>query len=50
MPSVRKLTVDEVWALENKGKGQRKLIEEQYDSIIGEYLAGDYGDAVFDPC
>ena len=29
MPNVRKLTADEVWAHENKGKGQRKLIEEE---------------------
>jgi hypothetical protein len=49
MPSVRKLTADEVWALENKGKGQRKLIEEQYDAIIGEYSAGDYGEAMLEP-
>ncbi len=49
MPSVRKLSADEVWALENKGKGQRKLIEEQYDSIIGEYSEGEYGEAVLEP-
>ena len=49
MPSVRKLNADEVWALENKGKGQRKLIEEQYDSIFGEYGAGEYGEAVLAP-
>lgn len=49
MPNVRKLTAEEVWSLENKGKGQRKLIEEQYDSIIGEYSAGDYGEAMLEP-
>jgi hypothetical protein len=49
MPSVRKLNPDEVWALENKGKGQRKLVEEQYDGIIGEYAIGDYGEAVLEP-
>jgi hypothetical protein len=49
MPSVRKLNADEVWALENKGKGQRKLIEELYDSIIGDYSEGDYGEAVLEP-
>ena len=49
MPSVRKLSADEVWALENKGKGQRKLIEEQYDAIFGEYAEGEYGEAVLDP-
>jgi hypothetical protein len=49
MPSVRKLSADEVWALENKGKGQRKLIEEQYDAIISDYSKGDYGEAVLEP-
>jgi hypothetical protein len=49
MPSVRKLSADEVWEIENKGKGQRKLIEEQYDSIIGEYSEGEYGEAVLEP-
>ena len=49
MPSVRKLNPDEVWAIENKGKGQRKLIEEQYDAILGEYNEGEYGEAVLEP-
>ncbi|HNP71568.1 MAG TPA: hypothetical protein PLO33_08335 [Kouleothrix sp.] len=49
MPNVRKLSQDEVRAIENKGKGQRKLIEEQYDEILGEYGEGDYGEALLDP-
>ena len=49
MPSVRKLNTDEVRALENKGKGQRKLIEEQYDAILGEYDRGEYGEALLEP-
>jgi len=49
MPNVRKLSADEVWTLENKGKGQRKLVEEQYDAIISDYSAGDYGEAVLEP-
>jgi hypothetical protein len=48
MPMVRKLSVDEVRDIENKGKGQRKLIEEEYDTIIGEYSEGDYGEAMLD--
>ena len=48
MPQVRKLTHEEVQAFQNKGKGQRKLVEEQYDAIIGEYAAGDYGEASLD--
>jgi hypothetical protein len=49
VPSVRKLTPEEVQALENKGKGQRKLAEEQYDAILGEYAPEDYGEAVLEP-
>ncbi len=49
MPHVRNLTLDEVWALENKGKGQRKLIEEEYDAILNEYSEGDYGEALLEP-
>lgn len=49
MPSVRKLNPDEVRAIENRGKGQRKLIEEQYDELLREYNPGDYGEADLDP-
>jgi hypothetical protein len=49
MPNIRKLSPDEVKTIENKGKGQRKLIEEQYDSILGEYEVGDYGEATLEP-
>lgn len=49
MPQMRKLAPDEVKALENKGKGQRKLIEEQYDAILSEYVNGDYGEAYLEP-
>ena len=48
MPQVRKLAPEEVQALENKGKTQRKLIEEQYDALLSEYNAGDYGEATLD--
>ena len=43
MPSIRKLTPEEMKALENRGKGQRKLVEEEYDAILREYTVGDYG-------
>lgn len=36
MPSVRKLTNQEVDQINNKGKGQRKLVEEAYDTILSE--------------
>ncbi len=49
MPNVRKLSYEEVRAIENKGKGQRKLIEEQYDAILNEYALGEYGEAMLEP-
>jgi hypothetical protein len=49
MPQMRKLAAEEVQALENKGKGQRKLVEEQYDAILSEYAVGDYGEAILEP-
>jgi len=48
MPQVRKLSPEEVEALQNKGKGQRKLTEELYDSILSDYAVGDYGEATLD--
>ncbi len=45
MPIVRKLSPGEVQTLEYKGKGQRKLIEEQYDAFLADYQADDYGEA-----
>lgn len=49
MPSVRKLTPEEVRAVENRGKGQRKIVEEQYNEILSEYSSGDYGEAELSP-
>jgi hypothetical protein len=45
MPTVRKLAPEEVQTIENKGKGLRKLIEEQYDGFLAEYDTGEYGEA-----
>jgi hypothetical protein len=45
MPTVRKLDPQEVQTLENRGKGQRKLIEEQYAAFLADYQAGEYGEA-----
>lgn len=45
MPTVRKLSPEEVQTIEYKGKGVRKLTEEQYDSFLSEYDVGDYGEA-----
>ena len=51
MPIVRKMTEQEVQQLNNKseGKGQRKLVEEEYDAILSEYDEGDYGEVTLDP-
>jgi hypothetical protein len=45
MPTVRKLSEEEVRTIENKGKGLRKLIEEEYDMFLSDYKIGDYGEA-----
>jgi hypothetical protein len=49
MPQVRKLTPAEVQTLEYKPTGQRKLIEQQYDTILSDYAAGEYGEAALEP-
>src|SRR4051794_10070198 len=46
MPSFRKLEPEQIKAYQDKGKGERKLIEEQYDAILGDYAIGDYGEGV----
>jgi hypothetical protein len=45
VPTVRKLAPDEVQTLQTKGKGQRKLVEEEYDRYLADYGSGDYGEA-----
>jgi hypothetical protein len=45
MPTVRKLSPEEVHTIEYKGVGVRKLTEEQYDTFLAEYDVGDYGEA-----
>jgi hypothetical protein len=49
MPQIRKLTPSEVQTLEYKPTGQRKAIEEEYDAILSDYAAGEYGEAALDP-
>jgi hypothetical protein len=49
MPQIRKLTPAEVQTLEYKPTGQRKLIEKQYDAILSDYAAGEYGEAALEP-
>jgi hypothetical protein len=49
MPTVRKLSQEEVQAWENRGKGTRKLIEEEYNAILNDYSIGEYGVAELSP-
>ena len=48
MPNFRKLDPEEVKAQLDKGKGQRKVTEEQYDAILGDYEVGEYGEGTLD--
>lgn len=48
MPTVRKLAPQEIETIENKGKGLRKIIADQYDRFLADYDVGDYGEAVLD--
>jgi len=48
MPVVRKLAPEEVQTLEYKPKGQRKLVEEQYDAFLTDYDVGDHGEAALE--
>jgi hypothetical protein len=48
MPNFRKLEPEEVKAYQNKGKGTRKLVEEEYDAILADYAVGEYGEATLD--
>ncbi|SRR6266542_3897712 len=52
MPIVRKLTPEEVAALEQRGNktiGPRQRVEEQYDELLREFQAGDYVVADLEP-
>jgi hypothetical protein len=49
MPQVRKLAPEEIQELQDKGKGPRKLVEEQYDAILSDYATGEYGEALLEP-
>ncbi len=49
MPTVRKLMPAEIETLEGRAKGPRKLVAEQYDRIVFEFDAGEYGEATLEP-
>jgi hypothetical protein len=48
MAQLRKLAPEEVRAIEDKGKGPRKLTEEQYDQFLADFSVGDYGEVTPD--
>src|SRR3954451_2657596 len=48
MPQMRKLTPAEAQTLEYKPTGQREIIEKQYDAIMNDYAAGEYGEAALE--
>jgi hypothetical protein len=48
MPQVRKLAPEEVQTIQNKGKGTRKITEEQYDALLAGFEVGEYGEATLD--
>jgi hypothetical protein len=48
MPQVRKLAPEEVQDIQNKGKGLRTLVAEQYDAILSDYAVGEYGEATLE--
>jgi hypothetical protein len=48
MPSVRKMSVEEASAIENKGKGKRKFTKEEYDHLIADFDSGDYGEVLLE--
>jgi hypothetical protein len=48
MPQVRKLDPEEIKAYQDKGKGTRKITEEQYDAFLADYEIGEFGEATLD--
>lgn len=48
MPTMRKLTTDEVRALETKPLGNRAQVAAEYDTYLQEFAAGDYGEVQLD--
>lgn len=46
MPVVRKMSVEESRQFENRSKGVRKLIAEEYDLLLAPFNNGDYGEVL----
>jgi len=48
MPSVRKLPPEEIQHAQGKGTSQRQRVAVQYDALLADFAAGDWGDAFLD--
>lgn len=49
MPSIRKLTLDEVHERKHGKLSQRALVSREYDAMLGQFDIGDWGEVVVDP-
>jgi hypothetical protein len=49
MPTVRKLSSEEIQAQQDKGKGRHQLTSECYDRAIADFAPGNYGELLPDP-
>lgn len=48
MPTVRKLPPDQVRAIETRHLGSRKRVELEYDELLRDFAAGDYGETTLE--
>jgi len=48
MPTIVKLSLEQVKEQQDKGKSQRQLIAEQYDAMLQDFDIGEWGDVVLD--
>jgi hypothetical protein len=49
MPSIRKLTPDEVQERKHGKMSKRALVSREYDEMLGQFAIGDWGEVVVDP-
>ena len=49
MPSIRKLSPDEIDERKHGKLSQRALVSREYDAMLGQFDIGDWGEVVVDP-
>lgn len=49
MPSIRKLSPDEVHERKHGKPSQRSVVSREYDTMLGQFDIGDWGEVVVDP-